>query len=113
MNPTVLCVDDWELVLDNYVDILSDDYNVVTATNRVDALAYVRDNPVDAVIMDRSLGTEDGIEIIEEMRKMGISVPIAVCSDYRTDTTVMFAEMVGATDYIDKDDYIRFLKEHL
>lgn len=113
MKPTVLCVDDLESVLNNYNTRLSEDYNVVTATTGAEALAYIREHPVDAVLMDRDLGRDDGIEVIKKMRQLGVTVPIAICSDYISDVSVILASEAGATSYVGKNCYIPFLKEHL
>jgi CheY-like chemotaxis protein len=62
-------------------------YRVVTANSGVDALKRVSEQLFDLVVTDYKMSPIDGLELIGELRKRGLSIPIILLSG--------FAETIG------------------
>lgn len=64
-------------------------YRVVTATSGADALTRIDKQAFDLVVTDYKMRPVDGIELISEIRKRGMTMPIILLSG--------FAETIGLT----------------
>lgn len=112
--PTVLCVDDNEDILFGYERILPDNgYVPVTARNGREALSALSTHSIDAILMDKQLGKEDGLDVIREIRSMRVTIPIALCTDvlYTKDRKEE-AKSAGANEYVGKEDFLKFLQKY-
>jgi CheY-like chemotaxis protein len=69
-KPRILCVDDETDILLVLKTALRDDYEVSTATNGPDALAMIEEEQPDLVLLDMMMPEMDGIEVLEEIRRM-------------------------------------------
>lgn len=80
---TVLCVDDEELQLKvRRMLFESAGYGVVEARSAVSALDTFQSQPIDAVVMDYSLGGQDGNTIARQMKQLRPTVPIIMLSGF-------------------------------
>ncbi|TCV94037.1 two-component system chemotaxis response regulator CheY [Luteibacter rhizovicinus] len=80
---TVLIVEDDRNVLDITGFMLElAGYHVLTASNATDALSAVREHPdIGLVFTDVNMpGDMDGIEMLNELRRLGLSIPVLVVS---------------------------------
>jgi DNA-binding response OmpR family regulator len=66
------------------------------------ALAAVRDETFDAVILDVGLPDMDGRELCRLMRRAGVSAPILMLTGADTDADTILGLDSGANDYITK-----------
>jgi len=83
-------------------------HDVETFTEEEDALAYVKDHPVDLAILDIKLKKMSGVEVLEEMKKISPEVKAIMLTGFPTIETVRQALSLGADEYcvkpIDKDE---------
>jgi CheY-like chemotaxis protein len=85
-----------------------------------DALQILRDEPVDAVILDIIMPEMDGIEVLRLMRKQRASLPVVVMSGGGRLTAKCYlpmAQRLGATAVLEKPfrpaDLVQMLKKLL
>lgn len=98
--------------------IIDDDKNILlTLGMRIETMGYIveksrsgaeglekifsEDGP-DLVLLDLKLGDMGGIEILKEIRKRSISIPVIVLTAYGTIETAVQAMKEGAYDYLPK-----------
>ncbi len=100
---TVLIVDDEK----NYLVVLdallaSEGYEIVTATNGADALRLVREADLDLVVTDMKMSGMNGIELLEECKKIRPELPVIMMTAYGTIEMAVEAMKKHAYDYITK-----------
>jgi len=100
---TVLVVDDEKSIRDSIKMILEyEKYAVAFAENGMKALASVKDQPVDAMLLDIKMTGMDGIEVLKEMRNKHADIPVVMISGHGTIETAVEATKLGAFDYLSK-----------
>jgi len=105
------------LVEDDYdttqiiTEILHDDYHVIDVGNGIEALSILRKigkagssvKSIDTILLDINLPGMCGFTLCHEVKKkMGLNIPIIVCTARNTKKDVMRAISSGAEDYIIK-----------
>jgi two-component system OmpR family response regulator len=88
-------------------DLISDALNLVglssiTAAHGMEALAKLRDNQIDLMILDINMPTMDGYEVLERMNQQGSKTPVIVLTARldREDTKRAFE--LSADDFVRK-----------
>ena len=71
-----------------------------TASDGYQALDFIRNNPVDAVITDLEMPSMNGVSLIRELKKQNFPGPILVLSNFSYYDYVRDALTAGAYDYI-------------
>ena len=98
----ILVIDDEAAIRRILREILEHEkYNVDDASSAVDALPLVKENEYDAILCDIKMPQMDGIEFLEEARKIS-DAPIIMISGHGTIDTAVEAIKKGAFDYISK-----------
>ncbi|RHS93790.1 diguanylate cyclase domain-containing protein [Erysipelatoclostridium sp. AM42-17] len=104
IKSTILIVDDSQLNRLVLYELLNDRYNVIEATNGVDALNIIKeqDARIDLVLLDIIMPGVDGYEVLEEMNRLHFIdyIPVIMISSEGASSTVERAYELGATDYI-------------
>ncbi len=77
-------------------------YEVLEAQDGATALAMLRRNAVDLIVLDLGLPEKDGFELIREVRESGSSIPIVVLSVRADEAGKVKALDMGADDYVTK-----------
>jgi two-component system, OmpR family, KDP operon response regulator KdpE len=77
-------------------------YDVLEAEDGPSALAMLRRNAVDLVVLDLGLPGMDGLDVIAQLREQGNSVPIVVLSSRTDEAGKVKALDLGADDYVTK-----------
>ena len=77
-------------------------FNVLTASNGQEALKILFDKPVDVVVTDVRMPVMDGVELIYEMERLDIKLPIVVTTAHADIDTAVKTLKHGACDYIRK-----------
>jgi DNA-binding NtrC family response regulator len=73
----VLVIEDSDSVLDMLESVLKmNDHEVITSTNAREGLSAIKTTAFDLVISDLILPGMDGIDLSEEIRKLGLELPI-------------------------------------
>jgi CheY-like chemotaxis protein len=112
-QPRVLLVDDDELYLETYLDLLAEEgYLLDTATSRDEALQLLEEKQGwAAVLLDQKLkgqdGPDQGIDIIEEVTVLAPSAKIMIVTGYASKTSIEAAFEKGVYDFIEKTDRFR------
>jgi two-component system, OmpR family, response regulator QseB len=80
----------------------SNGFTITVATNGLEALHLAQDNPFDLLILDLGLPQKDGLEVLEELRGQGRTLPVIVLTA-RDDIHDKVAGLEGgADDYVTK-----------
>ena len=103
MANQVLIVDDDEAVLTMlYKVIRSNGIDADTASNGMKALELVSQKTYDLILLDVNMHGMDGFEVIQEIRRRKINVPIIVVSGRKEDYDMLYGLDIGADDYVTK-----------
>lgn len=79
-------------------------YRVVAAGNGAEALEKViADSTINLIVSDINMPVMGGIDLVKELRKQGLDVPIMMVSDVNDISVVVEALNSGASDYVLKD----------
>ncbi len=98
----ILVIDDEPAIRRILREILEHEkYSVDDAASAVDALPLVKENEYDAILCDIKMPQMDGIEFLEEAKKIS-DAPIIMISGHGTIDTAVEAIKKGAFDYIAK-----------
>ncbi|MFW6146824.1 MAG: sigma-54-dependent transcriptional regulator [Thermodesulfobacteriota bacterium] len=100
---TILIVDDEK----NYLVILEallapEGYEVVTEANPLNALRLLNETDFDLVITDMKMPKMDGIELLDEIKRIDSDLPVIIMTAYGTIEMAVKAMKKRAYDYITK-----------
>jgi two-component system response regulator AtoC len=99
----VCVIDDQAMMRDSLAATLrSQDHRVYSFENAHDALTNIRQRSFDVVITDLRLPGMDGVELLREMRRLGLDMPVILMTAYASVPTAVEAMKLGAFDYIQK-----------
>jgi DNA-binding response OmpR family regulator len=101
-HPRILVVDDDRSirhVLTRYLTL--EHYHVLPAANAEDALAALRDESPDLVLLDVMLGDDDGLDLLEQMRATS-AVPVILLTGKSEESDRVMGLKLGADDYVVK-----------
>jgi len=100
---TALVVDDepgLRTVMSNILK--SEGYNVITAEDGRKAIDMVRLSNPDLIFLDIRLPDMDGLQILEEVKKINPGIPVIMCSGFSDVESAVHTVKMGAFDYISK-----------
>jgi DNA-binding response OmpR family regulator len=98
----ILVVDDDEQILDFLRPKLKGaGYNVLTASNGIEALQQTKAQEPDLLVLDLMMPGMDGFETLKEIRDFS-AVPVIVLSARGSDTDKIKGLELGADDYLSK-----------
>ena len=98
----ILVIDDEAAIRRILREILEhEQYQVDDAASAIEALPLVKDNEYDAILCDIKMPQMDGIEFLEETKKIS-DAPVIMISGHGTIDTAVEAIKKGAFDYIAK-----------
>lgn len=112
MSKTILCVDDSASMRQSIkLTLAINGYRIIEAVDGVDGLEKAQTGPVDLVITDLNMPRMDGLEFINELRKLDTfkGVPIVFVTTESDETKRAAAKAAGATAWITKP----FAPDHL
>ena len=100
MRPRILIVDDDSAILEPLEILLALRYEVTLATNGEEALDRLSAEPVDLIILDMLMPIMDGEEVMQELRRRRMGVPVIITSAHSE--LLASAQSLGASDSIRK-----------
>ncbi|MCK5420990.1 MAG: sigma-54-dependent Fis family transcriptional regulator, partial [Deltaproteobacteria bacterium] len=110
-NKNILVVEDDNATRDTMIDLLSEaGYEVESATNGEEAIAMAREYTFDIVITDLKMPKGDGIQVLEQIKKIDNRTIVIICTGYGTVDTAVKAMKLGAYEYITKPIKIEEIK---
>ncbi len=102
VKPTLLIVDDEEGPRQSLRIVFKNDYNVLLATNGLDAIEIIRHNAVDVTVLDIMMLGISGVETLKEIKQVDPSVEVIMLTAFETIETARQALRHGASDYLNK-----------
>ena len=103
-NARILIVDDSEMNRDMLSDMLSDDYDIVEASNGEEALSILKEQvyDIDLVLLDIIMPAVDGFGVLDVMKRYHWidSTPVIMISSEISQSYIRKAFELGVTDYI-------------
>src|SRR5262244_4661647 len=111
---TILIVEDVEFNLDLLVQLLEDDYSILTASNGAAGIALAERARPDLILMDLSLPIIDGWEATRRIKANAVlrSTPIIALTAHAMSGDEEKAKAAGCDDYLSKpiDEDLLFVK---
>lgn len=85
--------------------------NFLTARNGEEALKVLENHPdIDAIITDINMPLMNGLEMIEQINKKGLTMPVIVMSAHTEAEYIDKAKALGVKNYLLKPfDFIKFI----
>lgn len=78
-------------------------YDAIVAQDGEEVLTYLREKDgIHAVVLDIIMPRKDGMETLQEIRKLSCSLPVIMVSDASSAVNVVQAMKMGATDFLSK-----------
>ena len=103
MSRTILVVDDEAPVREMIGDALSlVGYATLFATDGLEALNFLRTNPVDLIVSDINMPKLDGFQLLEALRHKGDSTPFVLLTASKERPHLSTGFRLGADDFIAK-----------
>lgn len=105
MKSKVLLVDDTEFYLKTYrIKLLSEGYEVRSATNGIEALKELKTNKPDIILLDLMMPIMDGFKVLQAVKADPSlnSIPVVVFSAKGDVDEVAKAMEAGASDFLVK-----------
>jgi CheY-like chemotaxis protein len=102
--PTILVVDDSDVMRQLIQRILSDRYRVVLASTAIEALGLLDREPISMLLLDVSMPGIDGLELCRSVRNMSRfrNLPIVMVTGRDGFFDKVKGRMAGATEYLTK-----------
>lgn len=103
----ILIVNDHAILRAGLKHILAECHDIVVAGeagNGLDAMAKVRAEPWDAVVLDMTMPGKSGIELIKQIKSEKPKLPILVLSMHKEDIYAVRTLKAGASGYLCKDN---------
>ena len=100
----ILLVDDDDILREALGEqlIMTEDFDVFEAASGSEAMARVKGELFDLVILDVGLPDTDGRELCKLMRKQGVKCPVLMLTGHDTDADTILGLDSGANDYVTK-----------
>ncbi len=102
-TPHILIVDDEPRICDSIKSLLAEEnYNIFTATNGYDALAFIKNSRFDLVLLDLIMPEMDGHQIMAEIHRHYPELLIIILTGHASIKSAVNALKKGAYDYLRK-----------
>ena len=110
---SLLIIDDNNEIVSFVADIMSDEYNIITAINGKQGLEYCTEHLPDLVISDIMMPLLNGIEMCEQLKndERTSHIPIILLTAYDNDDRRLESLKSAADDYMPKPFEPKLLKE--
>src|SRR4030042_6544288 len=103
MPGPLLVVDDEPQILQMISGILQDEgFEVITAPDGEAALKLVGEEAPDLVLLDIALPGLDGLEVLQELKRLYPFLPVVIISAYGSGGNAVKGTRLGAHDFIEK-----------
>jgi two-component system response regulator AtoC len=85
-------------------------FHPLEASSGLEALERLRDQDVDAVVLDLKLGDEDGMQVLRRMRELDATLPVIMLTGHGTVEHAVRATRLGAYDFMLKPPDLEHLE---
>jgi YesN/AraC family two-component response regulator len=101
-RPHILAVDDDAIIPELLTSFLGPTCDIQTATTGAEALASVRRDRVDLVMLDQRLPDRTGLDVLTELRSLRPTLPVVMLTGYGSEWVCAEAFKLGVADYLQK-----------
>jgi DNA-binding NtrC family response regulator len=102
LTPTVLVVEDDKAFRTHLATALADEYAVHATECATEALGFLRENSVAALLVDMAMPDGDGLSVLAYAGAMSPKPHVVVLSPVARPTDAVKAMRLGASDYLVK-----------
>ncbi len=103
MKPSILIVDDDEVMQETLSDVLRKrGYEIFSVGSGNGALTLVKKNVIDLILLDMRLPDIDGLEVLKKIKEFDTEILVIMMTAYSDVQTAVSAMKSGAYDYINK-----------
>jgi DNA-binding NtrC family response regulator len=103
MKPSILIVDDDEVMRETLSDVLRKrNYEVFSVYSGSEALSVIKKNLVDLILLDMRLPDVDGLEVLRSIKEFDSDILVIIMTAYSDVQTAVSAMKSGAYHYINK-----------
>jgi DNA-binding NarL/FixJ family response regulator len=102
----VFFAEDHTIVREGLKQILADTKDIIVAGEAADgeeALARIREEDYDVVVMDISMPGKSGLEVLKELKEIKPGLPVLILSMYPEDVYAVRSFRHGASGYLSKE----------
>lgn len=111
MKPSILIVDDDEVMVETLRDVLKKrGYELCCAPSGSEALDLVRRQLIDLVLLDMRLPDVDGLEVLRKIKEFDTEILVIMMTAYSDVESAVSAMKAGAYHYINKPFELEELK---
>ena len=102
-SPAILIIDDEEIIREALEALLgAEGYRVISAGTAREGLDKLAEGPVDAVLLDLMLPDRNGIDVLEDVRRIDDGLPVIMITAFGTIESAIAATKQGAFYYFAK-----------
>lgn len=102
-RPTLLIVDDEDEIRENLSDFAEfKGFTVHQASNGLQALEILKSNKPDTIISDLMMPEMGGMELLQELARLGSDIPVVIMTAFGTMEYAIDAMKSGTADFITK-----------
>jgi two-component system, NtrC family, response regulator AtoC len=102
IKPTILIVDDEASVRKAITIILRKKFNTLTASTGEEAIAKIKNENIDMLLLDLRLPDMNGLDILNAAKKINENIMVVIITAIKDTKTAVEAMKLGAYDYITK-----------
>jgi two-component system response regulator AtoC len=103
MRPSILIVDDEEVIRETLCDVLKKrGYDIFLASSGKETLEILRKSIIDLILLDIRLPDVDGLEVLKKVREFDSEILVIMMTAYADIQTAVAAMKSGAYHYINK-----------
>jgi len=111
MKPSILIVDDDEVMRETLSDVLKrGEYEVYSVGSGGETLSVIRKNIMDLILLDMRLPDGDGLELLKKIKEFDTEILVIIMTAYSDIQTAVSAMKSGAYHYINKPFDLEELK---
>ena len=101
-KPVLLIVDDEEGPRQSLRIVFKNDYQVLVASDAIEALALAKSQPVSVAVCDIMMLGMSGVDLLKELKQLDPSIEVIMLTAFETIETARQALRHGASDYLNK-----------
>jgi DNA-binding NtrC family response regulator len=111
MKPSILIVDDDEVMRDTLSDVLRKrEYDIYSVGSGGETFSIVRKNIIDLILLDMKLPDGDGLDVLKKIKEFDTEILVIIMTAYSDVQTAVSAMKSGAYHYINKPFDLEELK---